>query len=283
MICAGKYVIPVKRISDVHRLYTIGDSHLGNRNCSVDRLEQDIEVVRRDPLARVILVGDIVDAICPADKRWDATQIPDGVPVKALADWGKFLRLTAEKAFKPIKHKVIGAVYGNHEATFQIRCAEQIHAAFCENLGVPNFGYSCFLDLVFRREVKGSNAARSYRIFAHHGAGAAQTAGGKINRLVAFMLMAEADIYVVGHVHEKDVKRMEALTADADCKRLSSKKRLGVFSGTYLRTYAEGAHAGYGERAGYRPVPLGCSVIEFQPFDHDWGCREESVSARVAI
>ena len=284
MIPAGKYVVNVARMGDVWPLYTLGDCHLGNVGCSVEHLGADVERVRANPLARVILMGDLADYIGQTDKRWDAATITPGARVKDLADWGMYLSKLVVKTFKPIAGQIIGALSGNHEATFQARQAQQCHAWTCQELGIRDLGYSCFLDLCFRRSVGAKKRpARRYRLFAHHGAGAAATAGGKINRLVAFMNSMEADIYLVGHVHEKDVKRTETLAANDLCEALTSRKKLGLFTGTYLRTYHEGTNAGYGERAGYRPVALGCSVVEFQPFGHDWEHRAESVSARVAI
>lgn len=284
MIPAGKHVVEVERYGQVYSLYTIGDCHLGNVGCSVEHLEADVEKVRANPYARAILLGDLADYVGQTDKRWDAATITPGAKVKDLADWGMYLSKLVVKTFQPIKHKLIGALSGNHEATFQARYAQQCHAWTCQELGTRDLGYSCFIDLVFhKRGWKQGGGGRRYRIFAHHGAGAANTAGGKINRLMAFMNSHEADIFLVGHVHEKDVKRTETLAADDKCLKLTSRKKLGVFTGTYLRTYHEGTNAGYGERAGYRPVPLGCSVVEFQPFAHDWVFRPESVSAKVAI
>ena len=285
MIPAGRHVVPVSRYSDVHRLYTVGDCHLGNVGCSTDHLRADIERIRKDPLARALLMGDLADYIGQTDKRWDAATITPRARVKDLADWGMYLSKLVVQTFAPIAGKIIGALSGNHEATFQARQAQQCHAWTCQELGIRDLGYSCFLDLCFSRRTPGSKTGktRRYRLFCHHGAGAASSAGGKINRLMAFMMANEADLFLVGHVHEKDVKRTETLSANDTCTALTSCKKLGVFTGTYLRTYHEGTNAGYGERAGYRPVPLGCSLVEFQPFDRNWIHRDESVSARVAI
>jgi len=282
VIAAGSVRIPARRTSEVFSLHTIGDVHWGNSNCARDRVEADVERIAADPLARVLLMGDLGDYIGQADKRWDAATISPEVKAADLADWGMYIAKGIVKLLRPLRGKIVGSLEGNHESTFSARQAQQMHAWTCAELGVRNFGFSCFFDLTFERSGAG-NSRRAYRIFAHHGAGAAQSPGGKINRLVSFMNFHEADVYLVGHVHEQDVKRIETLAASTKCDRLISRKKLGLFTGTYLRTYAEGFKANYSERAGYRPVPLGCSVVEFQPFGHDWVHREESVSAKVAI
>lgn len=287
MIPAGKYEIKVNRISEVWPLYTIGDCHLGSAGCSVEHLAEDVERVRTNPCARAILMGDLADFVGPADKRWDPANVTPEATVKDLADWGKYLARMVVKVFKPIRHQIIGALYGNHEDTYETRHAQQLHDWTCEELGIPNLGYSCFVDIVFRRSLKSARAsspqARSYRVAADHGSSSAGSDGGKINKLVSFMNNREADIYIMGHLHEKDCKPLDRLAANDKCDKIISKKRLGLFSGTYLKTYYETKRAGYGERRGYRPVSLGCSVLEFQPFGHDWVHRGESVSARVAI
>ena len=283
MIAAGRFVIPCPKVGVVHKLYALGDCHLGNKGCSVEHLQADVKRIAEDPHARVVLMGDLADYIGPTDKRWDAANISSAARVADLADWGNYLAGLVVNMFRPIAGKIIGALSGNHEATFQARQAQQLHSWTCQQLGIPDLGFSCFLDLCFQRRLDKAGTSRRYRIFAHHGAGAAQSAGGKINRLMPSMSANEADVYLVGHVHERDVKRMENLAANDTCTKITSRKKLGLFTGTYLRTYHEGTNAGYGERAGYRPVPLGCSVVEFQPFTDDFRCREESVSARVAI
>ena len=283
MEAAGIWVVPAKK-GIVNRLYAIGDCHIGNAGCAIEKLREDVERAHDDKDSVVLLMGDLADYIGPDDnKRWDPSTITPDVPVKKLAQWGQYLAECVVNVFRPLKGKIIGSLYGNHEHQFMRRAAaEQLHNWVCTELGTRNLGYCCFFNLSFRRGTD-QIATRSYRVFAHHGAGSARTAGGKMNRLVSFMLTNEADVYLVGHLHERDVKRIDTLATDKDCKEIKSRKRLGVFTGTYLRTYNQGPESGYGERAGYVPVPLGCSVIEFNPWRHDGYTNDESVSARVVI
>jgi len=280
MIAAGRHAITVRKIGTRHTLYTLGDVHMGNKNCAIGEFRRDVAKVRRDPHAFWIGLGDYADYIGPADKRWDPNTITPGIPISALSDWGMYLVKLVRKELWPIRKRCIGLLEGNHEDVYQNRHNQQLHSWLCTEMGVKDLGYSCFLDLVF--EKYHSNAHRRYRIFAHHGAGAAQTSGGKANRMERFMLRNEADLYLVGHVHEKDPKRHDVLGADDRCRKLRAVKRLGVYTGSYLRTYGEG-RAGYGEKRGYAPVPLGCSTVEFQPFGGGWKHRKDSVTARVVI
>ena len=282
MIGAGRIVFPVKKISDTLHLYASGDWHLVNKNCAEDRLDADLATIRDDPAARLILMGDLADWIGPADKRWDAMQLMESLSIRKLADWGQAMEDLVYQKLLPVRDKILGIMTGNHEAVFEARNAVQHHARLCQRLGVPDWQYCALVELCFRKDFKPHSGCRSYRVYLHHGAGAAASAGGKINRLVSFMTLAEADLYLVGHVHEQDVKRMDTIDADTTCTKIVSRKRLGAFTGTYLKTYAPGP-ASYGERAGYRPVPLGCTRVEIQPFAHAWHHRENSVTVRTSI
>ena len=185
MIAAGRVDIKLGHHNETVRLYTIGDVHLGNGNCALDKAREDVAAIAKDKSARVILQGDLADYIGQADKRWDAATIDPSVRPADLADWGNYLAKQVVKLFRPIRGKIIGALEGNHEATFEARQAQQLHAWTCHELGVRNLGFSCFLDLCFG--VAKHETRRRYRLLCHPGAGAAQSPGGKINRLVAFM------------------------------------------------------------------------------------------------
>jgi hypothetical protein len=114
----------------------------------------------------------------------------------------------------------------------------------------------------------GSN---TFRVWCHHGAGAAQTKGGKINRLVSFMRNFDADIFFMGHVHDQMGARIQVLTADNDCTRLRNRQKVGVISGSYLKTYDQGVTS-YGEQKGYEPTTLGAAWVAIQPWHREiWG------------
>ena len=109
----------------------------------------------------------------------------------------------------------------------------------------------------------------SFRLYGHHGAGASATPCGKARRLQVFMESFLADAYFIGHVHGKHILNLVQVGADRNCKHLVERTRIGIITGSYLRTYGEGDMAGYGERAGYRPSPLGATIIEYGPERHE--------------
>ena len=117
-----------------------------------------------------------------------------------------------------------------------------------------------------------SGSRWSVRFFAHHGAGFAQSPGGKMNRLVKFMDAFQADVYACGHVHDQIARRQPIIGANAACTELIATERVGIITGSYLKTYAKG-NTTYGEQRGYFPVNLGMAGVMLTP-DDDGGHGE---------
>ena len=285
MEAIGRQYIVFPSRSTEFRLWNLADLHLGNRGVALDKLKTDLREIERDPFSFWLGGGDYAEYISPSDiKRWDASCVSGDIKVSDLGNLGRVLTGKVRDLFKPIKHKCLGLAFGNHEDKYAIQKEQQdLHAWLCQELGVPNLGYSAFLDVAFCRVtgagrpkspelwrmtpeglsplVQGNSTIEAVkRIFVHHGAGAAQSSGGKLNRLVAFMMSHDADIYFLGHIHDQVAKRVTALTTDATCTKILQRDRVGIVTGSYLRTYTQGV-TGYGEKKGYAPVPLGARFV----------------------
>ena len=280
MNAGGKRYIAHGSRSDEFTLYCLTDLHIGNAACDVTHLEADIERIRTDPYALWVGGGDNAEFISSRDKRFDPAGFDPDMTISDLGRLGTVLIERVAKLFNPIRDKCLGLAFGNHESKY-MRAADQqhLHSWLCVHLGVENLDYTALFDLVFnnvsgvrkprieqvaRKAENRQRQSNSFRVFVTHGAGAAQTSGGKINRLVRYMEYFDADIYFVGHVHDKVGKRLVTLGADRDCKKLVQRERLGIISGTYLQTYKQG-HTPYGEEKGYRPTPLGASWVRIKP------------------
>ena len=119
-------------------------------------------------------------------------------------------------------------------------------------------------ELVRTYDSQSGDSTHSFRIYCHHGAGYAQTPGGKLNRLVQFMQSFDADLYFVGHVHDHVARKEPAIGADRQCNKLVERQRLGVIAGSYLKTYQQSVIS-YGEQRGYRPTSLGAATATIRP------------------
>lgn len=242
-------------------MFHLTDWHLLHAGCAERMIERHVERIKNDPHAIVVGTGDYLECIGYKDVRFSPREFPTAVRVCDLADYGKFGFDYLYEKLKPIASKIVALGYGNHEKVLMHRTdSGHLWTQFLERLGVANLGYCGFLDLRF----KVGKDTHLFRIAAHHGAGAAQSAGGVVNRLKAFMTMFEADIVLTGHLHKRCDMSMSILGADEQLVEPVSSERMGVVGSSYLRTYTSGVHS-YGEERGYEPVPLGNPCITIQP------------------
>ena len=275
MEAAGKRWIVYPSRKDKIRIWNLADIHWMSKACAEKAFRRDLQTIIDDPYSFWVGGGDYCDFIGYDDKRFDPDCVADWITVKQLGDLGDVGKKQIRDLFMPIKHKCLGLVLGNHEKSYQRHTKhEAMHSWLCEELGVPNLQYSALFDLVLCRtrckapkllhHSPGAVSAKSFRIFIHHGAGYATTPGGKLNKLVQFMQSFDADLYFCGHVHDQLARKEPAIGADATCTKLIERQRLGLISGSYLKTYCQGVIT-YGEQRGYRPVSLGAAVAEITP------------------
>jgi len=243
-------------------------------------IERDIKRIKDDPAAFWVGGGDYADYIGFTDARFDPDCVAENIKISDLGKLGKKMIDTVIELFRPIKHKCLGLLFGNHEAKYE-RWNEQqgLHHYMCVQLGVPDLGYSALFDVHFcrvpKRKIQLSRKApgigfpsERFRFYVHHGAGFATTPAGKLTRLIRFMTYFDADIFMVGHVHDQEGRREVTIGADARCRKLIQHHKLGLISGGYLKTYTENV-TGYGEMRGYGPTSLGSSRVFITPGESD--------------
>ena len=262
---------------DTFTIWNLADLHMMSKACAMKRLYADVRRIKNDPRSFFVGGGDYVEAIGFSDKRFRPDSVAEDVSVADLGNLGQAGMERTRDLLMPIKDKCLGLLLGNHELRLQVKNQqEDLHAWLCTELGMPNLRYSALFDVVFSR-VPGTrtprlvpdipehrNDSKQYRIFCHHGAGYAQTPGGKLNRLVDFMNNFDADLFMVAHVHDKIARPIIQIGANRFCTELVERRKVGIITGSYLRTYAQGVTT-YGEQHGYRPVPLGMSGIRVCP------------------
>lgn len=287
MIRAGRFYIPHQSRSDIFRLYPFADFHLHNRACDKPKLHADLQRAAADPFGLVTGVGDYADYVGYRDKRFDPDALdPELLKISDLARLGKKQTEDVRDLFAPLKDKLVGLGFGNHEWKIQNMTQQRdLHVWLCTELETRNLGYCALYDLIFvrlsgcnlpplpyhetsetgqrLRQAKGVEKW-ALRVFQHHGAGFAQTRGGKMNRLERFMHQHRANLYIASHCHDKMGDQISELGADRACAKPVSFNKVGVITGGYLLSYAEGA-PGYAEPKGYAPTPLGVTVITITP------------------
>ena len=258
-------------------IYDVADIHLLNRGCSKTHLVKDLKRIQDETYALFFEGGDYADWIFPGDKRFDGEAFDEDIRVIDLAKLGALVANMIIDYFRPIRRKCLGFLIGNHEFTAMSRNSQMfVHDEICKRLKVPNMRFSGFTDVYFCYQPGFKGCRLTYseqppkkytaklRIFIHHGMGAANTAGGKINKLKALVDMVDADLVMMGHCHEQFAKAFLKLVPNHDCSDIGQKVTMGLITGSYLKTYAPG-FTGYGEIKGYSATTLGATRARYIP------------------
>lgn len=253
-------------------LYPLGDIHLGSANCDKKALSEAIAIIRADPDARWIGMGDYVEWITPKDKRWHAGGIDEQIVNLANLDriGDRYVEVIAD-ILHPIMDKCWGMGKGNHEVTFEREHHTSLVQRIIQANGCPGdlyTGWACITRVVFE---DARNHRCAIRIFASHGWQAGRMDGAKVNQLDHIMGWIDGcRIYLQGHSHSRVVKTKTKLDTNPSFTRLTAYDAYGAHTGSFLRTYQQDA-TGYGEEKGYPPVPIGMVRFTLKPTDEGVG------------
>ena len=218
-------------------LYGLGDIHLGDINCELDKFKAVVEEIRLNPNAKVIIMGDLLNC---ATKSSVGKAVYDEY-MKSDDQWALALELLG-----PIKDKIVGMLIGNHEFRLEKEGFNPIKA-LCLALGVQYLGYSTMLNVKVAGKVTTVYATHG------HGGGSRGSIIGKLNKLAE---VAVADIYMRGHSHQLIYHRTVVRVVEDG--KLVDKERLVVDTGSFLK-YDEG----YAEMSNLPMVRSGCAIIKF--------------------
>ena len=238
-------------------LLVISDSHIGDKAFEGEgreKLQENIEWVRKEPHARVFLNGDIVNVATRTSKTSPFEQ------TMALREQIEF----AVKVFTPIKDKIVGAIDGNHCMRIRDICGYSPMVPICHELKVPYYEYSAVMNYVV-----GKNRVKvSYTAYHHHTTGGGGTVGGKMNRVDALRkIVCNADLYIGSHNHQLGVVPITTREIDTSHFKVNVLRQLLVDSGGYL-----GWDESYPEAKMMSPSKIGSPRIRFDGNRKDIHC-----------
>lgn len=253
--------IPIRGKSDTVQIIPLGDAHFGAAGCDERAFNETVDYILACPNRYTVLMGDLCDCIYPDDKRWDTNSLADWVPRSRPVD-AQYERV--KKILQKIPSKqILGVLEGNHEIKARTLHFRDITLDLSRELGVPYLAQEALVRLRFSRlAAKGTDY--SYLMFVTHGSGGGRKPGAKVNRITELSNFIDADLFLMGHVHEKSAIKNVVLSMDRNGK-FTQKERLYCLSGTFLKTYCENATS-YGARALYAPTSIGAPVITIQPY-----------------
>lgn len=221
------------------RHYHITDVHLGHAACHEAMLRADIERIAADPFATWGGGGDLIDAINHKDPRFSLSSIAPWARERQDILDTQIRRLV--ELLTPIAGKCIYMLTGNHEEAVHQHIGIDVHhriasaIAGAKGCDVSEIAlrWEGFIVLTFRRGTPESyGGTRSLVMYAHHGAGGGRKKGGDALRAEEVMGRYDADVYLLGHRHKRDVYTLQVIRPHG--RGVSYHERLCIWGGGYL-------------------------------------------------
>ena len=253
--------VDVKNHQDKVTLIPLGDLHLGNICCDLDAFRDMVQYINDTPNTYTLLMGDLVDAIVHTDnKRFDIDTIDRKytTPEDQIRELVTILKPLADKK------KIWGIIEGNHEHELKKRSYIPVCRRLSEELGVEFTGYQTAIRLNIKRKAGKTYDGWVTKIYAHHGMGAGRTPGSILNKVMTLSNNWDADIYLMGHLHQSitHAETKLSISSKGELRIIETTKLYGM-TGTFLKSYTDDETSTYAERAGYSPTTIGTIRIKF--------------------
>lgn len=209
-------------------LVQITDMQFGHIACKVKRVKEYRDWVLSDPCRYMLWTGDNVDAwrLGSPGSPYDQIGDPQSQVYKFCEIWA------------PARHRILGYVGGNHERRGSAGFGD-LGLLLATLLQVPYSGGRQFIDIKFGKHAP-------FKIDLWHGVGGARTKGTVAQILDRFMQQGQADLYLMGHVHQPLILPGWKQHRDTEKQRIVLKKCFGAVGSSFLDTWGT-----YGEIAGY--------------------------------
>lgn len=220
------------------RLIPVGDVHLGSKDCDENLFQDTIDYIK-DSKSYMLGMGDYLNLALKDSKSdiYEEIENPES-SYERLYD-----------ILKPIRNRIWGLHMGNHEFRVWDRCGLDLTKSLARDLGVPYLGFASF--------TKCRVGDQNYTIYSTHGASGASTQEGKMRAVRRLGESFDADIYLMGHMHECAVMSEDKRAVDMRSSTVKRHKIYYVCTGHF--TNYEGS---YGERKNYRPGKKGCVKVK---------------------
>lgn len=209
------------------KIYPIFDVHLGAREHLEKEWAAFCKRILTEENSYIVLGGDLIS---------------NGVKNSLTNVYEEVYRPREQKRIitemlMPLKHKVLCAVKGNHEARssretdsdliFDIMCKLDIEHLYRENVA--------FLHLRFGNTKNNAKYNPSYVLCVAHGAGGGALTGGSVNRAERFAYsMSGVDALILGHTHKPLVTAPAQITVDPTKERVYIRPFRVVIASSWL-------------------------------------------------
>lgn len=243
----------------------LGDVHLGAAACDEKEFKKCIDYIASNDDTYWIGMGDYCDFINMSDPRFDPASLASWISVSdlknlATVEKNRFIEMT-----KPIAHKCLALVKGNHEDVIQRFYEFDIYNSIVtdmkknagmdqkEKLGIGTYGY--LILKIYMGKSKADGASRNVTINLHHGFTGGRLTGAKALNMQRWLWSHNCDLVIWGHSHNKmtQYEGVEGVNKNGD---VIVTPRIGVISGTFMSSTGKDSNT-YSEIKGYMPLPSG--------------------------
>lgn len=170
----------------------IADIHYGSVNCDERLFKRAIRQVATRENVFPLLIGDATENVI-GDFPPGAIFEQKMRPRDQLSSF--------EEIIRPVAHKFIAGIPGNHEMRSKNRCDLDPMFFICRELDIPYFDEPMYINILWKSFV--------FSIFVQHGHTNAQTEGGKINKAILPSKFYDFTMFIVmGHIHDKGVNKI---------------------------------------------------------------------------
>jgi len=266
MFCK-RYTINLAKKDDVIQLRPLGDIHLGNLGCDIEKFKKNVDYIKRTPNAFTIGMGDYIDNVMAyaggaVDKRWN----PETVDREMLTTEEQIEKLI--DMWEPMAPKTAGMLAGNHE--WKTINQKRFITDFCKPLKIDYLGRLAYVNLAFKYK---GQLIRDYLILTMHGGYSGMQAGGAVNRMKQIVGDFDCDVALMGHNHDCWTRPIVRTGYDKKKNNPIEKKVILANTGTFLRGYEKGIDS-YVEINPREAKRVGTVTITFEPLTGDFHAHD---------
>lgn len=270
------------------------DLHIGSANSNHDLIVRDLATIKRWG-GKALVNGDVFDAICPTDKRYDACVLHPSV--RGKKDLQKAVVNLAYDLLAPYADVIDVMGIGNHEQSWikynhgdpVTTLIEKLNAKAGGN--IKHGGFAGFINTKFDVIVpkRGCVAHLKHRLLYYHGTGGdSPVTKGTIdfNRKGRNW---KFDLLTFGHKHN-ELCAADAIADTTEDDKYFERRQLCLQTPSYYRNYrelqtGEELDQSYAADKSHPPKPMGAIFVTLRPQRNEvgvWEVRQDYASDLVA-
>jgi len=235
------YLFRVMTDQQYFNLMPVGDFHVGHKCFDLERFKLFVErakILRKQGNVKLVVMGDSIENAIPGSKSSPFES--------SISDPEEQIEIATE-LLEPIADIILGLHDGNHPYRTTQATGLKPEKIIAKSLGVPYLDHQA----LWRISINGI----PYDVFSCHGRGGSATPSGKLNAVMSLSKLATADLYLMGHVHDRVgyIIHYQAI----ENGKVVIKERGFATSASFLSYLG-----GYGERLLYAPGAIGETTIQ---------------------